>query len=130
MDKCCRFPDPLVDLLVGELHIGGAEGDILINGLLKQLILRILEYQSHFKADVMSELFGLIDVGAIQRNRSGCRFQQTVKMLNKRGLAGTGMTNNPHQLSFRKREVDIMYSYFFKRSSLTVCVCQRLHFDN
>ena len=55
-ERSC-LPDPLIDLLFGEFHVGRSEGNILVNSLLKELILGILEYQPHAEPHIVGELF-------------------------------------------------------------------------
>ena len=42
--KARSLPDTAVDLLSRQAHVLGAEGDVLIHRLLKQLIFRVLEH--------------------------------------------------------------------------------------
>ena len=50
--------DAAVDILLVQSHVLRAEGDVLIHRLLKQLVFRVLEHQSHLKPHV-PDLLGL-----------------------------------------------------------------------
>ena len=53
------LPHPAVDLLLVQAHVPGAEGDVLVDRLLKELVLRVLEHQPHLEAGLAGALFGL-----------------------------------------------------------------------
>ena len=84
----------MVQLLAGFSLIGRAEGDILVNCLLKELIFRVLENQSHAEANVPN-LFRLCpDIFPMEQYLPLCRLKQTVQMLNQSGFSGAGMSDD------------------------------------
>lgn len=82
-----RPPDPRVDFILGQAHIFRAEGNILIGGVLKELMFRILEDHPHPEPDV-PDLFWLgPDIPALQQHLAGGGFQQPVQMLHQGGFS-------------------------------------------
>ena len=51
-DKGGCFVHPLVDLGFVQAHVLGAKGDVFIAGLLKQLVLRVLEHQTGEETEI------------------------------------------------------------------------------
>ena len=65
-----------------------AEGDVLIDRLLKELILRILEHQPHLEAHGARIFFGSAQMSRpSSRMRPAVGLQQAVEVLDKRGFA-------------------------------------------
>ena len=87
--KGCGVPDPTVNLRLVKPHVAGAEGDILVNRLLKELVLRILKDQAYLKAGLAGALLGLPDVAPFEEDPARGGLQQGVQMLDQSGLAGT-----------------------------------------
>ena len=99
---------PLVDLLFGQSHVLGAEGDVQIGGLLKQLVLRILEHQAHPESGLPGELLIAPDIPAVQENLSGRGLQKAVEMLNQGGFSGACMADDPDKLSPVHGQIDVL----------------------
>src|SRR5699024_10360702 len=72
------LPDPAVDLLLGQSHVPGTEGDVLVDGLLKELVLGILEHQTHLEAGLTGALLGLPDVLSLKEDLPAGGLEQTV----------------------------------------------------
>ena len=73
----CRhgFAHALVNLGLRQLHVGRAVGNILCDGLLEQLVLRILEHQTDAEARFAAALaLGIPDGLAVERTSpsDGC----------------------------------------------------------
>ena len=75
--------------------VDGAEGDVLVHRLLKQLVLRVLEHQPHLEADVPDLLRLRPDVLPMEQDLPRRRPQQAVQMLNQGGFAGAGVADDP-----------------------------------
>jgi hypothetical protein len=57
-------------------------------------MLRVLEHQPHLKASLSGFLGVCPDILPVEQNLSAGGLQQSIQMLNQRGLAGTGMPND------------------------------------
>ena len=125
--KAGCLPHPLVDLLLGELHVLRPEGDVLIHRLLKELILRVLEHQAHLVLHIPAAELALIDVLPAAADLAGAGGKQGVHMLNKGGLAGACMADDAHQLALGNGKVNILNGRHFKRSARAVNMAQLLH---
>ena len=88
-------PHPAVDLLFIKPHVAGAEGNVLIHCLFKQLVLRILEHQPHLKAHLPDLLGVRPDVLAVEIDMPLRGLQQPVEMLDQRGFPGARVTDDP-----------------------------------
>ena len=93
--KLGGLPYPAIDLPRVQPHIPGAEGDVLVYRLLKQLVLRVLEHQPHLEADVPDLLRLRPDVLPMEQDLPRRRPQQAVQMLNQGGFAGAGVADDP-----------------------------------
>ena len=54
---------PAVHLVLIQPHVLGAEGDVLVHRLLKELVLRVLEHQPHLEAGLFGDLGVGPDIG-------------------------------------------------------------------
>ena len=98
-NKLGGLAHPAVDLPLVQPHVFRAEGDILIDGLLKELVLRVLKYQSHLEAGLAGALLALPDVPAVETDHAGGGLQEPVEVLDQGGLAGSGVADDPQILS-------------------------------
>ena len=89
------LPHPAVHLGLVQPHVLGAEGDVLIDGLLKQLVLRVLEYQPHLEPGLPGGLGVAPDVGPLEEDLSGGGLEQSVEVLDQGGLARPGVSDDP-----------------------------------
>ena len=80
--KRCRLVHTFGDLLPGQLHIAGTEGNIRPHGLLEQLIFRVLHDQPHAETHLADLLRILPDVLPVQQNPPRLRASQPVQQLN------------------------------------------------
>ena len=71
-----------------------AEGDILGDGLLKQLVFRILEDQSDPLSKGAPVHMLAVQVFSVDEDLPGGGFEQPVQMLDKRGFAAAGMADD------------------------------------
>ena len=124
------LPDAAVQLVPSTAHVGGTVGDILVNGLLKELILRVLEDQPHLKAHI-PDLLGLRpDVLSVQQNLSGSGTQQSVKMLNQGGLSGPGMADDAQEFPVVHVKAHILHGAAFKGRSGAVSMGEIFYLQN
>ena len=98
-DKASRAQHAIADFILGESHILWAKGNISINCLFKQLILRILEYQSHLEADFTRKFCVFPDILTVKQNFPASWLQKAVQMLNQCGFSGAGMTDQADKLA-------------------------------
>jgi hypothetical protein len=77
--KTGRFINPLPDLIVGELHVFRAEGDVFVYGVFKELVFRVLKDQSDTEPDRPQDVLRFIDVAAVYENCSGNRLIRPFK---------------------------------------------------
>ena len=74
------LPDPPVDFLGIQSHILGAVGNILVTGLLKKLILRVLEHQAHLEPEIPDFLWLFPQVHPVNEDSSRSGAVETVEM--------------------------------------------------
>ena len=86
-DKARGTVDAAFQFRSGDSLILWTEGNILEAGLLKELILRILEHQSDLAADRMGEFFIFPNIFALKINLSRGRLQKPVQVLDQRGFS-------------------------------------------
>ena len=122
-----RFTHAAVDLFFVKAHVGRAVGNILIDGFFKKLIFRILEHQSHLKTHLTDLLRLGPDVLPVQIDMAGGGLQQAVEMLDQRGLAGAGMSDDAHKFSGHHRQVHMLHRIALKRRTGAVGVGQIFH---
>ena len=126
--KAGRLPHPLVDLLLGELHVLRSEGDVLVYRLLKELILRVLEHESHLALDVAAGDLVLVYILSRAEYFARARREQRVQVLYEGGLSRSRMAYNSDELPMRYGKVYSVYGHLFKRSAGAVYMAQLLHF--
>ena len=107
------LPHPAVDLLFLQAHVFGAEGDVLIAGLLEQLVLGVLEHQPRQKAEV--PYFGgvLPDVPAVDDDAASGGLVQAVHVADQGALARAGGPDDAHEIPFFHLEADVVQSGHF-----------------
>ena len=96
-----------VDLLFGQAHVLRAEGDVGIDGLFKELILRVLHHKAHVEADLAGEFRILPDIASVKEHTAGRRLQKPVHMLHERGFAGAGMADQADKFPAADRQIDV-----------------------
>ena len=122
--KACGLTDPAVDLLLAQLHVLRAEGNILIDRLLKELILRVLKHQTHMEFCLPDAGLALPDVTAVEQDLAGGGLKQSVQMLDQGGFAGAGMAHDADILTGIDGKINIRQSLMLKRCPLTVNAVQ------
>ncbi len=88
------LPHPAVDFPLVQPHIFRAEGDVLVDGFLKELVFWVLEHQPHLKAGLAGALLGLPDVLALKEHPAGGGLQQAVQVLDEGGFPGAGVSDD------------------------------------
>ena len=106
---------PSVDFIVIQSHVARTECDILLDRLAEQLIFRILEQQSDVEAHIAQAGFALKDVLAVEQHGAAGRTEQAVEVLDERGLARTGVTDERDKFTALDREIDIIQRLVLKR---------------
>ena len=105
------------DLLFTQAHVLRTERDIAVNGLFKQLILRILEHQPDTEAALPRCFLVLPDVRPVQQDLAGRRAQQAVQMLDERRFAGAGVPDDAEELPLFHGEAHVLDGIVLKRRS-------------
>ena len=119
MHELHRFLHALRDLCFRQAEVARAKGDIGLDGLFKQLLLRILKHH----ADLEPCLLGFcalllilgVDVDAIDKHAALCRLQQAVELLQKRRLARARMAGDSRERTFFDAERHIVQGLMLKR---------------
>ena len=119
----------LIDLSVGQAHVLRPEGDVPVNRFLKQLVLRILEHQTHTEADITQRLLGAVYVLPVKQNAAGRGREQSVQMLDQSAFPASGVAEDRHVLTGRYIQRYIVQRGFFKGSAAAVHVPKRLKTD-
>ena len=118
-----------MNLGLRQLHVGRAVGNILCDGLLEQLVFRILEHQTDAEARFAAALaLGIPDGLAIEQDLAFGRLQQTVQVLNERRLARTGVTDHTEDFAFFDFQVNMVKRNTLKGGACAVNVRQAPRF--
>ena len=115
--KLGGLPYPAIDLPRVQPHIPGAEGDVLVYRLLKQLVLRVLEDQPHLEAGLPGALLGFPDVAPFKQDPAGGGLQQAVEVLDEGGFARAGVADDAQVLSAVGGEVHVHQGAPFERGT-------------
>ena len=92
--KVGRRPHPAVDFFFVQPHVLGAEGDILVHRLLKELILWVLEHQPYLEPGPPGDLGVGPDVGVLEPYLSRSGLEQGVQVLDEGGFARPGVADD------------------------------------
>jgi hypothetical protein len=103
------LPDAAIQLFPGLPHVGGAKGNVLVHGLFKKLVLRILENQPYPEPHIPDFLRLRPDVLPLQQHTPGGGLQQAVEMLDKGGFPGSGVADDPQELSRADGKTHVLY---------------------
>ena len=98
----------LLDLGLAELHIFRAEGYILENCLLKELILRVLEAKADLEAGVSQSLLIFPDIRAVNEYLARVGLQKAVEMGYQGAFARACVADNAHKLALLYSQVDVI----------------------
>lgn len=109
-DKFGGAAHAAVNLRAVESHIFRPERDIFIDGLFKELILRILETKPNPEPCGAQGALVFIDILAAEQNSAGIGLQKSVEMLKKGALTGAGMTDYSDYFALFKLHVYILDS--------------------
>ena len=127
--KVGRRPHPAVDLLLVQSHVLGAEGDVFIHRLLKELVLRVLEHQPHLKPGLFGDLGVGPDVRVLKEHRPRRRLEQGIQVLDQGGLSAAGVANNAQVLPGVGAEVHAVQRRVLKGRPGGVGVSELFRFD-
>ena len=119
-DEIRRLQDPLVDLRLVQLHILRPVGDVRADGLLKELVLRVLEHKAHLGADLPCAGSRGEYLLSLHQNAAGGGLQKPVQMLDKGGFSGTGMADDADELPPGRGKIHVLHRDVFKRGAFAV----------
>ena len=122
--------DPAVNLPVVQLHVFGSECDVLIHRLLKELVLRVLEYQAHLEAGLAGALLALPDILPLKENPAGGGLQKAVQMLDQGGFSRPGVTDNAQVLPPVGGEVHVDQGEALEGSARRIGVTEFFRLDD
>ena len=97
-----------VDLGFVQTHVLGAKGDVLIAGLLEQLVFRILEHQTGEEAEIPDLLRVGPQVAPIDIDFAAGGLVQAVHMGDEGALAGAGGPDDAHKVALFHRKAHIV----------------------
>ena len=129
-NKVGRGAHPPVDLLLVKSHVGGTKGDVFIYRLFKQLVLRILEHQTHLEPGHTGALGIGPDVLPLKEHLAGGGFQQAVEVLNKGGFPRAGVADDAQVLPLIGGKVHIQQGGALEGSARRVGVGEMFCFDD
>ena len=113
-----------VQLRAGQAHVGGAEGDVAVDGLLKELVLRILEHQPHAEAHAADLLRVGPDVLAVEQHAAARRLEQAVEVLDQRRFAAARVPDEAEKLAAVNVERQVFHRAAAEGRALAVGVGQ------
>ena len=105
-----------------------SEGNVLIDGLFKELVLRILEHQAHLKAHLANFLGPFPNVRPIQQDLPVRGTQQPIQMLDKGRFSRPGVADDAQKLPGHDLQVHVINGFVLKRCPRTVGVRESLYF--
>ena len=129
-NKLGGLAHPAVDLPLVQPHVFGAEGDILIDGLLKELVLRVLKHQSHLEAGLAGALLALPDIPALEEDAAGGGLEQPVEVLDEGGFARAGVADDAQVLPAVGGKVHVHQGPVFKGGTGGIDVAQALRLND
>ena len=88
----------------------------------KQLMLRILEYQSHLAAVLLHIVAIRINILSVKINVTGSRLDQPVQMLHQCRLTGTGMSDHTHKFTVTNFNIYIFQGIYHQFGTLTIYI--------
>ena len=122
--------DARVDLRLVQPHVLGAKGDVLVAGLLEQLVLRVLEHQTRQEAEI-SYLFRLgPEVAAINDDLAAGGLVQSVHMGDEGALAGAGGSDDAHEIALFHLKAHVVQRSDRIRHTGIVDIAQVFYFDD
>ena len=119
-----RFPGSCRDLVLRKAHVLRSETHVGEDIDLEELVLGVLEHEAHFCPELLHVVALGVDVLAIVIDGAAAGPQQSVQMLDQRGLAGAGVADEAHELPVRDLKVHILQRVLLKCCSLPVDVGQ------
>ena len=128
-NKLGGLAHPAVDLPLVQPHVFGAKGDILIDGLLKELVLRVLKHQSHLEAGLAGALLALPDIPALEEDAAGGGLEQPVEVLDEGGFARAGVADDAQVLPAVGGKVHVHQGPVFKGGTGGIDVAQALRLN-
>ena len=125
-----RLPGPFLTFLLGKSLIFGAKTHIRQHIRLKQLMLRILEYQSHLTSQAPQRIIFFPDILPFKQYRPIGGPHQAIQQLGQRGLSTAGMTDHSHKLALGKFKVHILQGVHLIGSSRAVGIVHMLQLQH
>ena len=99
-----RLVDPSCNLFFLESHVAWSKGNILINRVREELIVRVLEYQPDFSVDFPGGESA--DIVAIQGDAAGKILDHAIQKLEQGCFTGTIGTEDAAELSSQDVQLD------------------------
>ena len=90
----------------------------------KELMLRILEHQSHLLPESFHRVTLFINIFTVKIQFSAGSTDQTVQMLDQRRFPGSGMSDDADKFALPDIQIDILHGLLFVGSSRTVDIIQ------
>src|SRR5579864_3343409 len=122
--------DPPADLVVAEAEVAGPEGDVGRDGLLEQLVLRVLKQERDLLAHAPPVDLARVDVDIVKIHPAARRPQESVEVLHERGLAGSGRADHADRFAGRDRQRDVVEGGCLERRAPLVQVRQAVAADD
>ena len=113
-------------LLFRQAQVPGTEHDIRQDCLLKQLVFRILKYQTYFGPELLFIKAFPVDIFAIVIYMTGRRHQQAVEHLYQGRLAGPGMSDQTDEAVIGNLGADPLQSRYLHGCPGFICICNIL----
>jgi hypothetical protein len=106
------------------------EGNIVEDGLLEELVFRILKNQTHPATQFSPGKRRSAEIHPLNENAPVGGLQKTVQMLNQGGLPGPCLPDNRHAFPFEDLERDLLKSTLFQRSARLIDMGQVFNPDD
>ena len=119
-----------INLGLGKLHILRAESDVLVDGLFKKLVLRILKHQANPPFDIAAGDLAAVDILPVQQHAAGGRLKQGIQVLDKGRLPRAGVAQQADALALSDAEADIVNADAFEGRAGAVYMLQIFCFQD
>ena len=128
--KAGGLAHPAVHLGLVQPHVGGAEGNVPVHRLLKELVLRVLEHQAHLEAHLTGALLGAPNVLPFKEYLSRGGTEQPVEVLHQGGFARAGAANDRQIFPWGHGQVHVLQGHVLKGGALTIDMGELSEFND
>ena len=122
IDERHRFLDALDLFVLAEALVFGTKRDVLGNGFLEKLVLRILEHEPHLLAALAHFLGFIRQVIAIDEHAPLGRTQKAVHQLHQRRFTTTGVADEPDKAVVGHSQRDIVERLRFFQPAFAIYI--------